>query len=138
MALAIILVTSGSVPHWEDPNSLLLGLVDSKGWESLFFGEMETLTYFEYTNQGNTASTYEEYYADRIAEIGSQYPLLVRAKDYYQDAFFSEHEIVGLAHEIKTLRRSVKNKEAQVYLDQLLKACETALINTAAIQLSAD
>lgn len=138
MALAIILENHEGVPYWEDPEAILFGLVDSLGWEVLFFKDMEILTFLEYCAQGNSANRYGAYYADRISRIASKYPLIVRAKDYYRDAFFSREEIPALVKELESLRSLVGESQSAIFVNQLLEASNLALTTGAGLRLSAD
>lgn len=138
MALAIILGSRDDVPHWEDAEAVMFGLVDSLSWEQLFFKDLDVQTFLEYCAEGKLADRYNDYYADRISQIASKYPLIVRAKDYYRDAFFSAYEIPELVKELAGLKAEAHESQSVDFINQMLEASTVALDKGASIRLSAD
>jgi hypothetical protein len=138
MALEIMIVGDVSKPYWENEKLLRFGEIDPHEWESLFFIDLGVMDLTEYSAKTGGIQSYEDYYSERISQLQKKFPLLVRIKDYYQDAFFSPDEIDGLRREIASLRDIVKQQESINFLNQLWEVSDVALKNNAGVQLAAD
>lgn len=138
MALDIMIVKDVSKPYWEKDDAFLFGEVEPSELTSLFFTDFDVMNCDEYAKKIGEIKSYDDYYSERISQLQKKYPLLVRIKDYYEDAFFSPGEIEGLRREILSLKNTVTQQKSINLLDQLLEACEIASKNDAGLELLAD
>lgn len=138
MSLEIIITKNESKSYWEDEEAEYFVDINPNEWECLFFKEFNVLNYLEYTAEKRDPKTYRAYYLVQISLLKAKFPLILRIKDYYEDAFFSKSEINGLIQEILSLKPVVKRKESRRFLDQLQLASEKALKNNAGMKLVAD
>jgi hypothetical protein len=138
MSLEIILTSNTSVPYWEDARAIRIGAVDPYGWESLFFKDFGVKSFTKYASEGENAEAYVVYYSRRMSSLEKHYPLVLRMRDYYEDAFFENSEMESLLSELHSLRQSVTREESNRFLDQISKACELAIQDRASLQLIAD
>ena len=138
MARDIMIVKDVSKPYWKESGTIHFGDVDPTEWESLFFTDLNIRNQGDYTAEKGDSQTYEDYYSKRISQIKEKFPLIVRTKDFYEDASFSKSEINRLIKEILSLKEIVKRKESIDFLNQLLEASEEALKNDAGIIIVAD
>ena len=138
MSLEIILVTREDVPYWEDNEAANLGEIDPTAWECLLFKDLNIMTFAEFKEADHDPNTYANYYSDRIRCLVTKYPLVLRIKDYYQDAFFPAGDLKDLAHEIQSLGEIVNSEKSRALLNQLLSAVDAGLKTNAGIRLVAD
>ena len=131
-----MIVKNVSKPYWEDPETFLFGEIDPVEWESFFFNDLDIKRYTEYNQEDS--ETYEEYYLRRISSFEKKYPLIIRIRDYYEDALFSKQEVSGLINEILSLQNVVEGKQSVGFLNQLLAASEKAISRDSGIKLVAD
>lgn len=134
----IFIVKNALPQYWEDENCLYYGYLDPVEWEILFFKEFKILTVFEFTNEGNNRNDYETYFAEKLASLEREYPLISRLNDYYQDAFFLSEEITKLKKEIKQLDSRVLSNEAKKILNQIYTVCGIAQKHSFGIAFIAD
>lgn len=138
MAREIIIVKDTSKPYWEQDGTFTLGGVNPAEFGSLFNKEFDIKSIFEYIAEGGDRQTYQNYYSKQICLVEEKFPLIARAKDYYEDARFSKDEIVGLIKELLSLKKIVRFEKSKRYLDQMLATSEIALSNDSGMQIIAD
>lgn len=138
MPLDIIIVEDVSKPYWENEKAFHFGEIDPREWGSLFFTDFDVMDYGEYSARAGAIQSYENYYSNRMSQLKEKSPMIIRIKNYYEDAFFSRDEIEVLRREILSLKNIVKRQESMNLLDQLLEATEIASKNDAGLQLEAD
>jgi hypothetical protein len=138
MPLEIMIIKDVSKPYWENPEVIRFGDISPLDWESLFFKDFEIKSYLEDAPEARDQRAYRDYYSKKISFLNERFPLIVRIKDYYEDALYSKYEIKELIREILSLEDIAKSQGSIRFLHQLLKACEMAVNNDAGIVLAAD
>lgn len=103
-------------------------------WESFFFRTLGvTVTEFF---PGETFVDYETRRVRKFRETLSNYPLLSRIDEFYQDAGFTADEVPFLREELRRVENLELDAEGRAFLDGMVKACDLASDSNLGIFLS--
>jgi hypothetical protein len=68
----------------------------------------------------------------------SEYPMLFRLRDLYEDVLFEDFEVEGLRNECVNAKKMIKSDRGQEGLEKLIRACDLAIASKMALCLDSD
>ena len=114
----------------------LVGGMEQDEWEALFYNTPRPES--RYDENAREWKEWEERARSRLEGIISNYPLLGRAGDYWEDAWYSLEEVEQLRQECIEAQARIRNQVAVNVLGELIHACDEALKRKWGVWLACD